>query len=267
MKMQAKTVPLVIFISSVVIALTPASLMAGGFASPAVEDATVAQYAPGEAMWCPEMNAEVPAELHQQMNCTEVATGFAQDAVAGVRITNTSSGGLLELVRSVLPALKPHQPGGRDVSEGGDSRIVTTSAGQRPIVASAGATTAAIKTAEVASAGAATRTEDRPDRKSPDPTANSSRPSSEPAEPIASKGREPKTEDRQERKPPETGKDRSRPTSEPKQPRKGDNGWGNGPDTTNAGSFSGGTASSKSTNGRTRNDKNYPSALDKFEGR
>lgn len=54
------------------------------------------------------------------------------------------------------------------------------------------------------------------------------------------------------------------PTEEPE---KGDNGWGNGADTTNAGSFSGGTRSSKSTNGSSRNDKNYPSALDKFTGR
>lgn len=50
-------------------------------------------------------------------------------------------------------------------------------------------------------------------------------------------------------------------------PDRGDNGWGNGPDTTNPGSFSGGTAPSKSTNGGSRNDRNYPSALDRFEGR
>ena len=53
----------------------------------------------------------------------------------------------------------------------------------------------------------------------------------------------------------------------PPAPEKGDNGWGNGADTTNAGSFSGGTRSSKSTNGGSRDDKNYPSALDKFDGR
>lgn len=53
----------------------------------------------------------------------------------------------------------------------------------------------------------------------------------------------------------------------PSETKKGDNGWGNGADTTNAGSFSGGTSSSKSTNGASRNDRNYPSALDKFEGR
>lgn len=33
-----------------------------------------------------------------------------------------------------------------------------------------------------------------------------------------------------------------------KNPEKGNNGWGNGADPTNAGSFSGGTAPSKSTN-------------------
>ena len=48
---------------------------------------------------------------------------------------------------------------------------------------------------------------------------------------------------------------------------RGDNGWGNGADTTNAGSFSGGTQSSKSTNGTSRADRNYPEALDRFEGR
>ncbi len=53
----------------------------------------------------------------------------------------------------------------------------------------------------------------------------------------------------------------------PSETKKGDNGWGNGADTTNAGSFSGGTSSSKSTNGGSRNDRNYPSALDRFEGR
>ncbi|UWR02306.1 hypothetical protein [Ruegeria conchae] len=53
----------------------------------------------------------------------------------------------------------------------------------------------------------------------------------------------------------------------PTQTKKGDNGWGNGADTTNAGSFSGGTSSSKSTNGGSRDDRNYPSALDRFEGR
>jgi hypothetical protein len=33
------------------------------------------------------------------------------------------------------------------------------------------------------------------------------------------------------------------------EPVKGSNGWGNGPDSTNAGSFSGGTAVTKSVNG------------------
>ncbi|WP_299986637.1 hypothetical protein [uncultured Ruegeria sp.] len=53
----------------------------------------------------------------------------------------------------------------------------------------------------------------------------------------------------------------------PSETKKGDNGWGNGADTTNAGSFSGGTSSSKSSNGASRNDRNYPAALDKFDGR
>jgi hypothetical protein len=38
------------------------------------------------------------------------------------------------------------------------------------------------------------------------------------------------------------------PPPEPEVKVKGNNGWGNGPDTTNPGSFSGGTAPSKSTN-------------------
>jgi hypothetical protein len=41
---------------------------------------------------------------------------------------------------------------------------------------------------------------------------------------------------------------------------KGNNGWGNGADTTNSGSFSGGTAPTKSTNGN-------PNQTDKFTGR
>jgi hypothetical protein len=46
------------------------------------------------------------------------------------------------------------------------------------------------------------------------------------------------------------------------EPTKGNNGWGNGPDTTNAGSFSGGTAETKSVNGL------GPDKFDgKFEGR
>jgi hypothetical protein len=42
------------------------------------------------------------------------------------------------------------------------------------------------------------------------------------------------------------------------EPAKGNNGWGNGPDTTNAGSFSGGTAETKSVNGL---------GADKFDGK
>lgn len=42
------------------------------------------------------------------------------------------------------------------------------------------------------------------------------------------------------------------------EPVKGNNGWGNGPDTTNAGSFSGGTAVTKSVNGL---------GVDKFDGK
>ena len=57
------------------------------------------------------------------------------------------------------------------------------------------------------------------------------------------------------------------PDPEPEPEVRGDNGWGNGPDSTNAGSFSGGTASSKSSNGAVRNDEHYPAALDRFEGR
>lgn len=45
----------------------------------------------------------------------------------------------------------------------------------------------------------------------------------------------------------------------PGESTKGNNGWGNGPDTTNPGSFSGRTADSKSTNGY--------GFRDKFEGR
>jgi hypothetical protein len=51
------------------------------------------------------------------------------------------------------------------------------------------------------------------------------------------------------------------------EPARGDNGWGNGADTTNAGSFSGGTAPSKSSNGTNRSDAHYPAALEKFDGR
>lgn len=42
------------------------------------------------------------------------------------------------------------------------------------------------------------------------------------------------------------------------EPVKGNNGWGNGPDSTNAGSFSGGTAITKSVNGL---------GVDKFDGK
>jgi hypothetical protein len=44
----------------------------------------------------------------------------------------------------------------------------------------------------------------------------------------------------------------------PEEPTKGNNGWGNGPDSTNAGSFSGATSVTKSVNGP---------ANDKFTGR
>jgi hypothetical protein len=46
-----------------------------------------------------------------------------------------------------------------------------------------------------------------------------------------------------------------------------DNGWGNGPDSTNPGSDAGGTAPSKSSNGTDRSDAHYPAALDRFVGR
>jgi hypothetical protein len=39
------------------------------------------------------------------------------------------------------------------------------------------------------------------------------------------------------------------PPPPPEEQTKGNNGWGNGPDSTNAGSFSGGTAETKSVNG------------------
>lgn len=45
---------------------------------------------------------------------------------------------------------------------------------------------------------------------------------------------------------------------EPEEETKGNNGWGNGPDSTNAGSFSGGTAETKSVNGL---------GEDKFDGK
>jgi hypothetical protein len=44
----------------------------------------------------------------------------------------------------------------------------------------------------------------------------------------------------------------------PVEETKGNNGWGNGPDSTNAGSFSGGTADTKSVNGL---------GVDKFDGK
>lgn len=44
----------------------------------------------------------------------------------------------------------------------------------------------------------------------------------------------------------------------PEETVKGNNGWGNGPDTTNAGSLSGATASTKSINGL---------GVDKFDGK
>jgi hypothetical protein len=48
------------------------------------------------------------------------------------------------------------------------------------------------------------------------------------------------------------------PPPPPEEETKGNNGWGNGPDSTNAGSFSGGTAVTKSVNGL---------GVDKFDGK
>lgn len=48
------------------------------------------------------------------------------------------------------------------------------------------------------------------------------------------------------------------PPPPPPEETKGNNGWGNGPDSTNAGSFSGGTAVTKSVNGL---------GADKFDGK
>ena len=48
------------------------------------------------------------------------------------------------------------------------------------------------------------------------------------------------------------------PPPPPPEAPKGNNGWGNGPDSTNSGSFSGGTAVTKSVNGL---------CIDKFEGK
>ena len=59
--------------------------------------------------------------------------------------------------------------------------------------------------------------------------------------------------------PPTDGCDGCEP--DPNEDVKGNNGWGNGPDTTNAGSFSGATAPSKSSNGAVNG--RHP----KFEGR
>ncbi len=58
--------------------------------------------------------------------------------------------------------------------------------------------------------------------------------------------------------PPETCSEGCDPTPPPEETVKGNNGWGNGPDTTNAGSFSGGTADTKSVNGL---------GVDKFDGK
>jgi len=226
MKMQAQTGKAARVVAALGIALIPAPLMADGLASAAVEDMAVAQYAPGEKMWCPEMEAAVPAELHRQMNCTTVATGFARDAVAGVRITNRRPGGLREFFRSFF---QPSRPRTRLYSDDdGD--------GPRPRLA--------------------TGSDDGPGPTSPDAPGDVPEPTSPEQKDSAPKPTSPK---------PDGGA--PRPTSPEKGRTKGDNGWGNGPDTTNPGSLSGGTAPSKSTNGKSREDKNYSSTLDKFEGR
>lgn len=56
-------------------------------------------------------------------------------------------------------------------------------------------------------------------------------------------------------------------TGEPIPQEKGNNGWGNGPDTTNPGSFSGGTAPSKSTNSSIPGGGINEAPQDRFTGR
>lgn len=58
------------------------------------------------------------------------------------------------------------------------------------------------------------------------------------------------------------------PPPPPPEPEKGNNGWGNGPDSTNAGSFSGGTAVTKDNNGLNQPRLGpVPKVNEKFTGR
>lgn len=55
---------------------------------------------------------------------------------------------------------------------------------------------------------------------------------------------------------------------QPEEPQKGNNGWGNGPDSTNAGSFSGKTAVTKDNNGLNQPRLGpVPAVNEKFTGR
>lgn len=211
--MHAQTGKAVSIITALGIVFMPAQLMADGVASAGVKDMAVAQYAPGESMWCPEIDAAVPSELHGQMNCTTVATGFARDAVAGIRITNNRPWGLRDFFRSIFQPSNPRDRVSDDDNDTQRPRLVPINDG------------------------------------SPSPTS--------PTAPV----------DAPKPTSPEKGDNSPKPAPSGKERQKGDNGWGNGPDTTNAGSFSGGTVSSKSTNGKSRDDKNYSSSLDKFDGR
>jgi hypothetical protein len=52
--------------------LLPASVMAGGYGTAGVKDATVSQSATSEAtIWCPKLKQEIPLRLQQQMDCGE----------------------------------------------------------------------------------------------------------------------------------------------------------------------------------------------------
>ena len=81
----------------------PTAVLAGGYGTAGVKDATVGQ-SPTEtaSVWCPKLGAEVPVDLRRQMDCGDgVAVGTAKPEVARERFGGRG-----------LFGLPPHQRSG-----------------------------------------------------------------------------------------------------------------------------------------------------------
>ena len=111
-------------IAMVAFAACPTSLVAGGYGTAGVADATVGQQTAQAQVWCQKLESEIPADLVAQMDCGSATVGIARSSVANDRITNNNP-------RGGLFGLGPHQRGPRvqNDDDGPSPRITTNDDG------------------------------------------------------------------------------------------------------------------------------------------